>query len=280
MEKRKSSSKASSSPTRGVALGGRSGASNDGLFEFDIENPDMIEDRKKYSWKRFSFMGLVFVVIILLVMGYFGRPQGKRHLKHDYMMEATGLVLPAAAIPMNVSPTVITNANNNANNNNNANSNNNNNKQLVVSNSHEISKGGVDAIMSFNDNVNKKATAQKLIDDIRALKKRGVVIETSEEAQALITKLQPLLREVLVETYGPEPYHVEMLLEFPESMPDYSVAGKDGRIVVELAPIALVPYCVYFFLSNVVDKWQVCVFARLDVAIMKLANQWYICVFW
>eukprot|EP01035_Chromulina_nebulosa_P020750 gene20750-26905_t len=40
-----------------------------------------------------------------------------------------------------------------------------------------------------------------------------------------------------------------MKLEFPESMPDYSTNGKDGTLIIELAPISLVPYSVYYFLE-------------------------------
>jgi hypothetical protein len=32
-----------------------------------------------------------------------------------------------------------------------------------------------------------------------------------------------------------------MVLTFPESMPDFQEKGADGRIVIEMAPIALVP---------------------------------------
>ena len=42
--------------------------------------------------------------------------------------------------------------------------------------------------------------------------------------------------------FGPHPtILVEMVLTFPESMPDFQEKGADGRIVIEMAPIALVP---------------------------------------
>ena len=49
--------------------------------------------------------------------------------------------------------------------------------------------------------------------------------------------------------YGPEPYRLEIDLEFPASMPDFSTAGKEGRIVIELGPLEHVPYSVYLFLE-------------------------------
>jgi hypothetical protein len=224
MEKRQRSAK---TPPVGARLG-------DGLImEFDVESPiDLIENRKKYNWKRFSFLGvLVFVICVVIV--YCGKPTAQRHhLKHDYILEATGQLLPIGAVV-------------------------------------KLESDGGTAVVPRTDDtppqtptsttipaISKNEAAQQLIEQIRALKRNGVVIETSPDAQELIGKLQPLLREVLLETYGPEPYHVEMLLEFPESMPDYSVSGKDGRIVIELAPSALVPYCVYYFL-NIVDNWKV-----------------------
>lgn len=203
---------------------------NGGLYEFDIENPDSIEDRKKYSWKRFSFVGVLLVLVVTIIC-YCGQPPGKRHLKHDYMAEATGILPPLLGDGLKEIPA-----------------------QPVPS-----SKDIVAASTQISTTPNakwKKDQCLKLIEDIRKLKQSGVVIETSAEAQELIHTLQPLLRDVIVDEWGPEPYHVEMLLEFPESMPDYAVAGKDGRIVIELAPISLVPYCVFNFL-NIVDNWKV-----------------------
>jgi cyclophilin family peptidyl-prolyl cis-trans isomerase len=42
-----------------------------------------------------------------------------------------------------------------------------------------------------------------------------------------------------------------MKLTFPKTMNDYEKAGPDGRIIIEMAPIELVPYCVYYFLELV-----------------------------
>ena len=88
-----------------------------------------------------------------------------------------------------------------------------------------------------------------LINELRALKEKGTVMETDEVASVKIRQLQDKLRPYLIETYGPEPYLVEMKLTFPESMLDSG--SKFDTIVVELAPVALVPYNVYYFLETI-----------------------------
>ena len=42
-----------------------------------------------------------------------------------------------------------------------------------------------------------------------------------------------------------------MKLKFPPSMPDFNEHGENGVIIIETAPIDLVPYCVYLFLGIV-----------------------------
>ena len=87
------------------------------------------------------------------------------------------------------------------------------------------------------------------INEIRSMKSKGKVIETSSEAKEKISTLQPLLRKYITSKYGPEPYFVEMTLKFPESMPD--AEGSVKKIYIKLAPIEYVPYCVFYFLRMV-----------------------------
>lgn len=87
------------------------------------------------------------------------------------------------------------------------------------------------------------------ISEIRTMKSKGVVIETSSEAKGRISLLQPLLRNYITSKYGSEPYFVEMTLKFPESMPD--AEGSVKKIHIKLAPIRLVPYSVFYFLQMV-----------------------------
>ena len=87
------------------------------------------------------------------------------------------------------------------------------------------------------------------------------MIETSAEAQLKITALQDTLRKLLPLIYGDEPYTVEMALKFPESMPDYVSNGADGKLIFELAPLALAPYSTAYFLDVMADfKVNSCVY--------------------
>lgn len=109
--------------------------------------------------------------------------------------------------------------------------------------------------------------AQALILKIREMKSHGAVIETDEEAKKQVANLQNVLRKVIVLKYGPEPYYLKMKLKFPESMPDFATAGEEGIIIIKMAPIDLVPYCVYYFLTNVVANFKVskAIFADLCI---------------
>ena len=102
--------------------------------------------------------------------------------------------------------------------------------------------------------LNKKCLA--LIKDARDLKWSGAVMETDERALQIISHLQDELRKLLTMRFGENPtILVEMLLTFPPSMPDFAENGAEGRIVIEMAPIALVPYSVYNFLE-IVRRFQ------------------------
>ena len=87
---------------------------------------------------------------------------------------------------------------------------------------------------------------------VRSLKSSGVVMETDPAAKALIAKTQASVRALLRKEYGSDgPYYVEMDLAFPETMPDFVSSGAAATITIELAPIALVPYVVFYFLELV-----------------------------
>ena len=89
--------------------------------------------------------------------------------------------------------------------------------------------------------------AEKLVENVRELKNRGVVIETDAAAKEAVSAAQDALRTLLRREYGEGPYYVDMELVFPKSMPDFD----RGVVTIELAPIALVPYVVYYFLEIV-----------------------------
>lgn len=89
--------------------------------------------------------------------------------------------------------------------------------------------------------------AEKHVEAVREIKNRGVVIETDAAAKVAVSAAQDALRMLLRREYGEGPYYVDMELVFPKSMPDF----ERGVVTIELAPIALVPYVVYYFLQIV-----------------------------
>ena len=67
---------------------------------------------------------------------------------------------------------------------------------------------------------------------------------------------------MILARYGPEPYHIEFELEFPQSMVDPQSRGIVKKIVIELGPLAYVPYSVYIF-TEVVRNFQHGAFHRM-----------------
>jgi hypothetical protein len=102
------------------------------------------------------------------------------------------------------------------------------------------------------------------IEELRELKNTGTVIETDQYAQTRITSLQESIRCFLIEKYGPPPYIVEMTLHFPESMRDNGCDNIQDleTITIELGSIEHVPYSVYYFLENMVNRFTGGVFHR------------------
>lgn len=107
-----------------------------------------------------------------------------------------------------------------------------------------------------------EAEFQKHEAKVRAVKAAGKVMESDPEALMAISKLQAAARKVLVAKYGAEPYMIEVKLAFPESMPDYATAGKDGTMLFLMAPAAHVPYGVTYFME-LVDGWKSGSFHRM-----------------
>jgi cyclophilin family peptidyl-prolyl cis-trans isomerase len=108
----------------------------------------------------------------------------------------------------------------------------------------------------------QKGIATDIITKVRALKRSGIVMETDENAKSQIAILQKEVKQLLYLQYGPGPYKVLMELEFPSTMPDYNEKGKKGEITIELAPIELVPYSVYYFLE-IIKNWKGGAFHRV-----------------
>lgn len=98
--------------------------------------------------------------------------------------------------------------------------------------------------------------AKDQIEKIRKMKQGGMVMETDPEALQEIAILQKNLQTLIPMKYGPGPYQVEMTIQFPESMLADPTATAQETILIDMAPISLVPYCVYYFLE-IVTNWKV-----------------------
>jgi hypothetical protein len=87
----------------------------------------------------------------------------------------------------------------------------------------------------------------KLDEEVRALKRTGIIMETDPKALELTAKLQRATRELIKLRYGEitfdhnANFRVRMELEFQETIPDFEEKGKDGSVTIELAPIGLIP---------------------------------------
>lgn len=102
-----------------------------------------------------------------------------------------------------------------------------------------------------------------LEDRVRAIKKTGVIMETDATALELTRLLRDATRRLLLLRYGEASanYRVELQLEFQPSIPDYTTKGKDGTLIIEMAPISLLPCSVYNFLE-IARTWKSGAFHR------------------
>lgn len=126
------------------------------------------------------------------------------------------------------------------------------------------------AVKPVDAGPNLASVERKMIDMIEELRNmkfvQDVIMETDPTAQTKIKETQEVIREFLVQKYGPGPYRVEMKIQFPASMPPPTPLtpgqADEATIVIELAPIEYVPYSVYFFLENIVSVFKSGAFHR------------------
>jgi len=103
-----------------------------------------------------------------------------------------------------------------------------------------------------------------LENQVREIKKTGVIMEADEESLRLTAKLQDATRELIVLRYGntgKKNYRIKFDLEFQSTIPDFEEKGKDGSLLIELAPISLLPCSVYNFLE-IARTWKKGAFHR------------------
>jgi hypothetical protein len=91
---------------------------------------------------------------------------------------------------------------------------------------------------------------EELDAEVRRIKLTGVIMEKDEESLAATKKLQDATRTLMAAKYGPEePYRVEVVLEFQDTIADFKEKGPDGTVLLEMAPSRLVPHSVFSFLE-------------------------------
>jgi hypothetical protein len=90
----------------------------------------------------------------------------------------------------------------------------------------------------------------RLDAEVRKIKETGVIMETDPESLRVTQELQEATLALLKAKYGNHAsYRVQLDLEFQPSIPDYDIKGKDGTLVIEMAPIDLLPVSVFNFLE-------------------------------
>ena len=137
-------------------------------------------------------------------------------------------------------------------NSNNKNNNNSNKKKTTEANSHHetTTQDSIDTELT--------STVDALDEQVRARKKTpGVIMETDEEGLQLTQALQQATTELLQHRYGANitqrtQFRVVVDLIYPKIMiHDPDSDSTVGQLTIELAPIALVPCSVFYFLELV-----------------------------
>ncbi|GKY97158.1 hypothetical protein MPSEU_000674200 [Mayamaea pseudoterrestris] len=106
----------------------------------------------------------------------------------------------------------------------------------------------IDPVVTFSSLL--EAEYGKLDAETRRIKATGVIMEKDPASQRVISQLQDLARKLIVAKYGQRSaYRVRLDVEFQPSIPDFVANGKDGSLIIEMAPIHLIPVSVYTFLE-------------------------------
>jgi hypothetical protein len=98
---------------------------------------------------------------------------------------------------------------------------------------------------------------------VREIKATGIIMETDANSLLWTKRLQDAARRLIIAKYGNhEHYRVKVDVEFPSSVPDTEQSkGPRGSIIIEMAPISLIPVSVWTFLE-IARSWQSGAFHR------------------
>jgi hypothetical protein len=109
--------------------------------------------------------------------------------------------------------------------------------------------------------------------EVRRIKATGVIMEKDDKSLTATKKLQDATRTLMAARYGPEePYRVEVVLEFQDTIADFEEKGADGTILLEMAPSRLVPHAVFSFLE-ISRQWQGRGFHRIANHVLQVQTQ-------
>jgi len=103
-----------------------------------------------------------------------------------------------------------------------------------------------------------------LESQVRSIKATGVIMETDPHSLEFTGKLQEATRELIGIRYGnfgDKRFRVKLELEFQSTIPDFEEKGSEGSLLLELAPISLLPCSAYNFLE-IARTWKKGAFHR------------------
>ena len=109
----------------------------------------------------------------------------------------------------------------------------------------------------IDDKASEEALVQEVerldaeVRQIKASLPVGHFMETDPKGVDASKRLQDATRKLLKARYGPkEPYRVRIDLEFQPSIPDFEKdGGKDGHILIEMAPSELQPHSIFTYME-------------------------------
>ena len=118
----------------------------------------------------------------------------------------------------------------------------------------------------------KVASLDARVREIKKSLPKGKFMETDSTALLSTQMLQNATRELLANRYGPrEPYRVEITLEFQKTRSDFKEKGKNGSILIEMAPSQLVPHSIYTFME-IARHWKGGAFHRIAPHVLQVGS--------
>ena len=131
----------------------------------------------------------------------------------------------------------------------------------VVTKTDEVPKAKAAPKVAQSNAADNKATEEALVQEverldaevrqIKASLPQGHFMETDPKGVDASKRLQEATRKLLGARYGvKEPYRVRLDLEFQPTIPDFEKdGGKDGHILIEMAPSELQPHSIFTYLE-------------------------------